>query len=222
MKDSHPYEGLRKLANGTHVFQQRWRLDLGRNGRNGRRCANGVLNSIQLVDQPPSTRFPVKRKSENEPLRTASLAKRDWDIYATGTEKQRVIHDGRPTGTDRSGIHLVCCVSVLHYLPRGGPRVGRQNRRGRYSVRGRAGIAQSGAAYPARTVGGGGFSDPLADRDRQSFWLGQRALRSLMGAAASSPSGVDGAGGTCYELHADAYRGCGAAAGVDLPLASRG
>ena len=71
-------------------------------------------------------------------------------------------------------------------------------------------------------MGDGGFPDPVAHRDPQPVWLGQRAVRSHMGAAASAAGGVDGAGRPGNKLHAHVDRGDGPARRLDLPLASRG
>jgi len=68
--------------------------------------------------------------------------------------------------------------------------------------------------------GDGGFSDPVAGRHWLPFRLGQRAIRSAVGAAASPPGRVDGARRSGHELHADADRGADTAPRVELPLAA--
>ena len=91
-------------------------------------------------------------------------------------------------------------------------RAGGQARRRQHRRVGGTGDAESGAAHTARAVGHGGVPIQCVPAGaRQHDRMGQRAVRSGVGAATSETGGADGPGGPGGELHADADRGGGAA-----------
>src|SRR5208337_1638504 len=109
------------------------------------------------------------------------------------------------------GVYLVHCVSFFDDVPRSVARAGGKNRRRYYGGAGWPGQLESYSAYPALSVWDGGFSDfEFLSFRRRNDRMGQRALRSAVGAAASAALRLDGAGGTRGEFYADAAGGCGA------------
>src|SRR5690349_24666901 len=82
--------------------------------------------------------------------------------------------------------------SLFHYLPRSSSRACRQDWRRRNGLPGRTGNPQSRPAHPARALGHGGYSRPDAPLHQFNHRMGQRALRSGLGAASSPSRRVDG------------------------------
>src|SRR5581483_7529921 len=92
----------------------------------------------------------------------------------------------------RHRLHLVRRVPLLYHLSRSFSRLGRQTRRRRNRGPRRAGLPQSRAAHPPFSVGHGHHSHRRVFRHGLHDRMGQRALRSALGAPPSPPRRLDG------------------------------
>ena len=183
-------------------------------------------NAQPPYSAPPRIEIPFPSQLSNLPtcnLKTffSPLANLRRCLYPTRGGHYTTLDARSLTGSSCHLLHPVRGLSLFHDVPRSRARACSEDWWRRNGFPGRSGDSQSRATYPARTLGHGGDSHPDAHLHRLDYRMGQRAVRSRLGAASSSPRRLDGVGRSGNELHSDAYRGNRFAHGLAPGLAAR-